>query len=426
MTNFGLQQRVSGGMTPQRMILLVVGGIILLVTFMMSGMLFENVPAESVVVIQSPVSGNLKWCYDQGLYWQGFGKVTYYRKSFQYWFSASKDQGSRNDQSIKIRFNDGGDGRISGSVRIDLPKDDNHLSLIHTRFGSQEALEHEMIRPLFEKAVYMSGPMMSSAQSYAERRNQLIGFIEDQASRGIYRTKMKDVRGKDPITGVEKTITIVELVMDPKAPSGIAREEDSPLTYFGLRAYNLSINAINYAQVIDDQIATQQKAYMSVQTAMAEAKQAEQRALTAEQEGRANAAKAKWEQEVTKAKAVTKAQQEYEVAEWDAKQRLQVATLDKQAAEQKKAEQILLGQGESERRKLVMAADNALERKLEVYQTVMNSFARELGKQQWVPQIVMGGNSGTASGNAATNLIDLLTAKTAKDLGLDLSVPKRQ
>jgi hypothetical protein len=397
-----------------RQTFLLVGGIIFLVLFVAaSGMLFENVPAESIVVIQSPISGELKWCVDQGLYWQGFGKVTYYRKSFQYWFSAKSDQGKKADQSIQIRFNDGGNGSISGSVRIDLPRDPIKLSLIHTRFGSQAALEHELIRTLFEKAVYMSGPMMSSAQSYAERRNQLIGYIEDQASRGIYQTKMRDIRGKDPITGAEKTITIVEVVHDAKSPSGIAREEESPLTYFGLKAYNLSINAINYDKVVEEQIATQQRAFMSVQTAMAEAKRAEQRKLTVEQEGAANAAQAKWEQEVIKAKFVT-----------EAEQRLKVAEFDKQTASQRKAEQILLGEGESQRRQLLMAADNQLEIKLAAWKEVMFRFADQIGKQQWVPQIQMGGTGDKVAGGSAIELINLLTAKTAMDLGLNLQMPK--
>jgi hypothetical protein len=392
----------------------VVSVLLVILFFSCAGMLFENVPADQIAVIQSPIAGTLDWYPDQGLKWQGFGKVTYYPKSVQYWFSASGDQGKKVDESIKIRFNDGGDGRISGSVRLDLPRDKEHLDLIHTKFGSAEALMHELVRPLFEKAIYMSGPMMSSAQSYAERRNQLIGYIEDQASRGIYRTTMKDVRGKDLITGAEKTITVVELVMDPKSPNGIAREEESPLSSFGLRAYNLSINAINYSPIIDKQIATQQEAFMSVQTAMAEAKQAEQRALTAEQQGRANAATARWAQEVIKAKFVT-----------EAEQHLKVAELDAQTAAQRKKEQILLGEGESQRRQLLMAADNQLEIKLAAWKDVMSKFADQIGKQQWVPQIQLG-SDGKSGGSAAMDLITLLTAKTAKDLNLDLSPTKKQ
>jgi hypothetical protein len=39
---------------------------------------------------------------------------------------------------------------------------------------------------------------------------------------------------------------------------------------------------------------------------------------------------------------------------------------------------------------------------------------------QITPQIVMGGSAGT-KGNAANDLIDLLTAKTARDMALDVT-----
>ena len=42
---------------------------------------------------------------------------------------------------------------------------------------------------------------------------------------------------------------------------------------------------------------------------------------------------------------------------------------------------------------------------------------------QWVPSVVMGQSSGKdVAGSGALQLIELLTAKTARDLGLDLSV----
>lgn len=146
---------------------------------------------------------------------------------------------------------------------------------------------------------------------------------------------------------------------------------------------------------------------------MPAARKAEQRAITAEKEGQANAAKAKWEQEVLKAKAVTEAEQQREVAK-----------LNMQAAEFTKKQEILLGEGEGARRRLVMQADGALEKKLAVYTEVMKAFAAELGKQRWVPEVVMGGSStGQGGGANAASLIDLLMVKTARDLSLDMRVP---
>ncbi len=148
--------------------------------------------------------------------------------------------------------------------------------------------------------------------------------------------------------------------------------------------------------------------------------------LTATKEGEAKAAEAKWKQEVFRSEAVTKAQQEKDVAEMQGKQRLAVAELATKAAEQTKQTEILLGEGEAQRRQLVMTADGALEKKLAAYVEVNKMYAEALGayKGAWVPGIVMGGggSSGSPQVSGPADLITLLTAKAAKDLALDLAV----
>lgn len=383
--------------------------VALVVLGVMSTSLFETVDAGEIVVIQSPISGNLKFLKDPGVYGQWLGKVTRYKKSTQFWFSAKSDQGDTANQAIKVRFNDGGHANLSGSLRFDLPLDDVNLRKIHTRYGSQEAVEQQLVRTVVEKSVYMSGPLMSSKESYAERRSDLIAYIEDQVARGVYRSETEYDKENDPISGKEKTITKVKLVKDEKGNA--IRQEPSPIEDFNIRVSNLSINELAYDDTVEKQIQAQQQAVMQIQTAMAEARKAEQKALTAEKEGQADAAKAKWEQEVFKAKAVTEAEQKKAVAQ-----------LAMEAAEFTKQENIKLGEGEAARKKAIMAADGALEKKLAAWVEVNKAYAAELGKQRWVPEVQMGGAAGNSSGNAATNVIDLLQVKTARDLALDVGV----
>lgn len=189
-------------------------------------------------------------------------------------------------------------------------------------------------------------------------------------------------------------------------------QEDSSIAVFGLRTYNMTINSIAYDQQVEEQIKQQQQAVMAVQTAMANAKRADQDRLTVEKQGEANAAKAKWEQEVKKATAVTEAQQKKEVAQLD----LDRADLEKQAA-------IKRAEGDSEARKLVMQADGALEKKLAAYIEVNKAYAEVLGKQPLVPQVMLGGNA--SSGAPNTGFMELLQVKAARDLALDLGMVKK-
>jgi uncharacterized membrane protein YqiK len=173
------------------------------------------------------------------------------------------------------------------------------------------------------------------------------------------------------------------------------------------------VNNLDYDDRVEKQIEQQQAAIMQVQTAIAQAKQAEQAAITAAKNGEAEAAKAKWEQEVVKARAVTEAQQKLEVAQLDAK-----------AAEQFKTAETLRGEGEAARRRLVMQADGALEKKLQAWIDVNHAYADAIKEHQgsWVPQVSMGGQSSNGGTNAG-ELINLFTAKTARDLSLSLDLP---
>jgi len=71
--------------------------------------------------------------------------------------------------------------------------------------------------------------------------------------------------------------------------------------------------------------------------------------------------------------------------------------------------------GEAESKKLIMAADGALERKLSAYVEVQKAYAEQFGKQRLTPDIMIG-QSSTPN---AVDLMQLLQIKTAKELALD-------
>jgi regulator of protease activity HflC (stomatin/prohibitin superfamily) len=410
-------------MTPSRFIAIIIGAALLLTLPFVGSKLFENLDASEIMVVQSPFSGELTWHTAPGTKWQGMGTVTKYQRRHQFWFSYDSGPESSKDESIKIRFNDGAHAAISGSLSWEMPLDPEHLTKIHMAYGNEKAIEDQLIETNLEKSVYMAGPIMSSAESYAARRNDLLGLIDDQFQRGVYQTRSRDERITDPITNQPKTVKIVDPVVGPDGQ--ILREEESPLIGMGIKAFNLSINEVKYDPSVEAQIQKQQESIMAVQTAIAAAKTAEQEVLTVEANGKASAAKAEWAQRELMATETTKAEQEKMVAVTAAQKELEVAQLKTQAAEQQKLAEILLGEGEATRRKLVMDADGALEKKLTAYMEVNSYYAQAIGAYggSWVPSIVMGvegAQNGQAGSNGANELISLLTAKTAKDLKLEM------
>jgi len=309
----------------KKITLIVFSVIALVVAISYSGKMYEENGAGEILVIQHPISGQLDVYTTPGTYSQYLGTATHYKKRSQVWFSKMNSQGDTTDQSIKIRFNDGGHAQVSGSCALELPTDIASVIKLHTMFGSQESIEHDLVETVIQKSIYMTGPLMSSKESYAEKRNDLISYIEDQSANGVYRTTQTDEKQLDPLTNAEKIVTVVKISTD-KSGKFLRQEIVSPIEQYRLKLSNLSINSIDYDANVEKQIVDQQKLTMQVQTAIASSKKAEQDALTAEQTGKAGAAKAKWDQEVIKAQLVTEAQQQKEVAALAA----QTAILDAQ------------------------------------------------------------------------------------------------
>jgi regulator of protease activity HflC (stomatin/prohibitin superfamily) len=364
--------------------------------------------STEIVVVQYPW-GELKTHMEPGIYPRFFGTVRKYPLSSQFSFSAQSDQGAEADESLRLRFNDGGHATVSGVIRWEMPTDSEHLIAVHRKFGSAKAIEQQLIRPTMESAAYTTGPLMSSTESSAEKRNLLLQYMQDQAKNGTYMTRTVAIKVADPISGVEKTVNAAEIVTEGGKP---VREQGSSITQFGINLLPISINQVEYDKEIEKQIQNRQKAIQDVQIAQANALKAEQEAITAAKQGEALAAKAKWEQEVIKAQKVTEAQQ-----------KLEVAQLEAQAAEQYKRKQILEGEGEAQKKQLIMSADGALDKKLEAYVEIQKAYASAIEnyKGNWVPSYVAGG-AGVQAGSGAQQMIDLLSVKAAKDLGLDMAI----
>jgi hypothetical protein len=368
----------------------------LLVALVICAKLFEHINASQILIVQSPLTGKLNYYSTAGVKFQGLGTVTVFRKMSTYEFENP------------VRFNEGGHGTMVGSVNWEMPLDSDHLKLLYEKFGNQEAIQRHLIEVVVNKAVYMTGPLMSSKESYAEKRTSLISYIEDQIANGVYRTTQKDIKSKDPITGSEKTVTVVEIVKDEHGQP--ERQEEAVLQTYGIHTSNFAVTKLPYDETVESQIKQQQEINMKVQTAIAAAKEAEQNAITVAKQGEANAASAKWEQEVIKAKAVTEAEQQ-----------LEVATLQKRAAEQNKLKNILEGEGEATKRRLIMSADGALQVKVNAWLEAQRIWADAVAKQKWVPEIQMGAST---KAGGSSDIVDLLTIKTAKELGLDMGIRK--
>jgi hypothetical protein len=385
---------------------------VLIVGIVLIANMVTTVDADEIVVKQDLIGGQLHVWDTPGVHWQNFGTITRYKRSAQFWFSAREDEGKKTDDAIKVRFNDGGHGNISGSLRYTLPLDPNKMLEVHKTFHSMKAIDHELIQQVVNKGVYMSGPLMSSRESYAEKRADLINYITDQIVYGVYRTEHEQVKTTDPLTGAEKTVDLVRPKVDPKSPNGVLREEESPIQRFGMSASNITVNSIEYDAVVEAQIKQQQEAINAVQQAIVNSKKAEQDAITVELQGKAAAAKAKWDQEVQKATAVTVAEQEKAVAVTQATKNKEVAALSLETAKLSAQETVTTAKAEADAKRLAMQSDNYQAKKIEATVEINKAWATAYGAQRQVPDISLGGSSGSPMSTA----MDAVAVRALRDL----------
>lgn len=407
----------------RRSITVLVAAVLMVVVVATFSSIVETVKKGSYQIKQAAVTGTMTAKMDPGLWLQLFGDIQVWPKAETFYFTADSDEGARMDESIEVRFNDGSMCRISGTCRIILPTDPTAAINVITEqgFRSYDDLEHKLILPIVRNSLRQTANLMSARESYAEKRTDFVRWAWDQVQSGLFETKEETRKVVDPLSGEEVTKTF-KLIK--RRDDGTPLHQLNPLAGSGIRLANFEIKSFVYAEKVQRQIATQQEALMAVETAIAEAKRAEQEAITAEAQGQANVKVAQYEEEQKKVRAVVIAQQEKEVARIAAERQLEVAKLERSAASEQKQREILLGQGEAARKRLVLEADGALKEKLAAYRDVMARWAQAYSKRQ-VPHVVLGGGGGGAGRDQATvDFNQTLQLLVAGQLGLDLSVPQ--
>jgi regulator of protease activity HflC (stomatin/prohibitin superfamily) len=228
---------------------------------------------------------------------------------------------------------------------------------------------------------------MSGFESYAAKKNDLIQYITDQLNNGVYKTQTIEKKVFDELSQQEKVVRVAEIVLKEGVP---VRQEISPFSAYGLEISQLSISNIRYDDKVKDQIKQQQEINMQIQTAIAQALEARQNAIKAEEQGKATAAKEKWAQEALKATAVTKAEQERDVAKLAAEQAKYIA--DKVIQE---------GRAEAEANRAKVAAGLTPQERAEWEFKTKTGIAKAFAeyKGNWVPTVLsdsQGSNSNQA------------------------------
>jgi regulator of protease activity HflC (stomatin/prohibitin superfamily) len=398
-------------------------GIIIIIALSLAGQIAETVQKGTYHVIQRPFTGNMRAIMEPGMYWQLFSDVQAWPTSETFYFTADKKEGKYDDQSIEVTFNDGSVARISGTTRVVLPKSEKEAIKItrDMNFKDYIDLEHRFILPIVRNSLRLTANLMTARESYSEKMSDYVAWARDMIEHGLYKTEEREAWVEDPRTK-EKTLKRVKVIM--KDDKGHPLREANPLEGTGITLVNFEIKKFVYEDVVTKQIAEQQKQYMEIETAKAQAMKAEQEAKTKESQGKAAVMEVRYNQLKIKEQATIEADQQKQVAETNAAKQLEVAKLEKQAAEFTKQRDILLGQGESEKKRLILEADGALDPKLKTIKEINQVWAEAYASRK-VPQFYTESGDSKAGGGPDSQFMmfmNLLNIKAAKDLSLDLGL----
>lgn len=361
----------------------------------------EDCDRSKIYVNQYPITGNYAVWTDGGMHGQWWGTIHEYQKTNQVEFTGVERDSTGyiaigENPGAAVTFNDRGRGFLIGSLRVVLPVDAKNMSKIQQDFGSEQALISTLVRPTLYKVVTSCGPLMSSLESVSETRTDLIQYITDQLNNGVYKTKIHKITVVNELSGDSDIVAKAEIIADPNAPGGYKRQEVSPFSQYGITCNLVSITDIKYDKATQDQIDAQKAANLAVVTAKTKSLEAIQKTVLVTEQGKQAAEKAKWEQEKIKAKEVTKAQQDFEVAELAARTAEQVARKVKAEGEAKAAANAAL----------VRAGLTPIEAATIKKETAIG-IAHELAQSnvQWVPTVMYGGNN--SGGNSSMDAVGL-------------------
>ena len=174
----------------KKIITAVCSVFVIVILFMLSSIV-EDVKNETIVINQMPISGRMEYWTTPGMRGQWFGKMTKYHKTEQLWFGGMDIDNNSIGSPIPVRFYDGSEGLIYGSLRVELPTDPKYLAKIQTDYNGMDRLMNDLVKQTVSKVVYATGSLMTGFESYAEKKNDFLEYVRDQLANGVYKTNVR-------------------------------------------------------------------------------------------------------------------------------------------------------------------------------------------------------------------------------------------
>ena len=314
---------------------------------------------------------------------------------------------------IKIMFNDGTTADVKGIAQFVLPSDEKDMILIHNTHRTPQSLVSKRLATFTKECLQSSAQSMSSDKHYGGGRAQMSQDFLDQLRNGVYISQTEEKIVYDSVEKEKKRLYITSVKTDA---SGLPQRKTSAIKEYEITVADASIIDTDYATVVDQKLGKIIEAATKSAVSRQELMTAQQQTLTAKAKGEQALVEIEYQQKQEQTKQVVEAKTKVEVAKQDRDQQKIAA----EAAGFEKLKRVTIADAEAYEKRTSIQANNGLEQKLTAYIEVQKAWADGFSKYQGniVPTIQSGATPGV---NGATSFMDIMGAKAARDLALDLN-----
>ncbi|MFK7807876.1 MAG: SPFH domain-containing protein, partial [Saprospiraceae bacterium] len=369
-------------------------------------------------VVESPL-GKKDVIYGNGYYFKVPGsKITTYPNLVTIAYTKQKTEATVNQDMVEIRFMDATMASAEVFVKYALPNSAELMLKCHEDFRNVDHLAATGLAPYTRECLKYSTQLMESEQHYSGGMSKLSNDFRDQLDNGQYVVDNFENTIRDSTTG-ELTKTYENRIrMDD---NNLPVRNSNDLRDMGIVVRTHNIINVDYEKQVEEKLAKKIEASTRESVSKQNLITAQQEELTAAAEGRKRLVEIEYEQKQSQTTQMVQAETQVKLAEQD-RQKQEIALRGAKLEAQKiKA----LADAEAYAKQKIMQADGALEKKLKAYESVQKLWAGAFAnyKGDLVPTIQTGG--GTNGSNAGLDFMEVMGAKAAMDLGLNLDVQKK-
>ena len=346
-------------------------------------------------------------------------------------------------------FLDQVDALVQATARFELPSDEESFLRLARQYRTPENLLRTELIPAFQETLGANAALMSAENYFQGGKTEFNNEFQRQMENGIYLVRRVEERVRlDEGTGAKgtanvslgtkqeeygeqfKTIFKVEKLNDS---TGQPLRKDQSFNKFGISVTSARVTHVQPNAKFRERMQLRQQAAADRAIAREKRVQEEEQRLLAIAKGEREVAERQAAAKVEQIEKTTNAETAKQLALTEARRRNEQAIIDRDTSQiqlerariDAEARQVAADAAAYEK-SAILAADNALQQKLDAYVTAQKFWA-DAFSQRKVPTQVFGGQSGGAGNDSdIQNFMDIMTMRAARDLSLDPAIGRLQ